>query len=203
MQDVRIDEVSGMFSKVAHEQGLPGADDLADARACHAELKVWARPGAPLRFRHARGIRLELLSTLFEERHAHAIAGHDARDAARQCLKCQRDVGRTSHRLQHLVVGLELLDVVEVGPMLIFAAVERASQRGEAARRQGGHAENDGPADHDESWRKEGGADKTLADAQPVQDLDDRATHDQRHDKAPRYGPSRWACATGVVGRRG
>ena len=90
VQDVGVEEVGRRRGDVGDDQRFARADDAAEHRLIDLEHDLGPRPGAAFLLVHARGVGLELLAVLGQQREADAIARHEPRDARGERLEGQR-----------------------------------------------------------------------------------------------------------------
>ena len=145
---------------VGDQQRLERAHHHADRRAVDLEDDVRTRPVAPLVLLDARGEGFELLAGLGQQRQPDAIAADQAGDPHRQRLERQADVDRPRDDLQHRILRLQLLDLVQRRAVGVLALGQPLAERADAPRRQ--HGENDGhdPAG-DQPDRDDAGVERT------------------------------------------
>ena len=180
---------------VGNEQRLERTDHHPMAVLSTRKDDVRTRPVAPLVLLDACGEGLELLAGLGQQRQPDAIAADQAGNPHRQRLERQADVDRARDDLQHRILRLQLLHLVQRRAVRVLTLGQPLAERADAARRE--HGEDDGhdPPPGDQRDRDD------AASSEPATPTA-RAEGPQPPRPAPRSGPAaRARCAFCSVAR--
>ena len=180
-QHVDVEQIDVRAADVVDQQRFQRSHHLPDRGAVDLEHDVRTRAVAALVLLDPRGEGLELLAGLGQQREPDPVARHQPGDPHRQRLERQRDVDRPGDDLQHRVLGLQLLDLIQGRAVRVLARVQPVGQGADAARRQHRERQHDHPPRHQEQQRRT--VEPAAGDA-PQRDLQDGESCHQPPDDA-------------------